>query len=201
MCFNFFGRCRVCVFDFFVVFFVPCLCVFLFCPCALCLVQLYLWWIRARLAGTGARSDGRIENKSDNKSSTFFNNWVNNGKALLWLQCYYWSLFLNKVILGDKVFWGEAKIYFLAKRGTARPLPLPEQTEAILPVDASFALSGYPLAQGKILFFSILNIVNSKIKANLAREGFQKTSPKPKGRGDWKFLEKMLRSTMSPELE
>ena len=36
MCFNFFGRCRVCVFDFFVVFFVPFLCVFLFCPCALC---------------------------------------------------------------------------------------------------------------------------------------------------------------------
>ena len=61
---------------------------------------------------------------------------------------------LNKVILGHKVFWGEVKIYFLAKRGTARPLPLPEQTEAILPVDASFALSGYPLAQGKILFFS-----------------------------------------------
>ena len=97
---------------------------------------------------------------------------------------------LNKVILGHKVFWGEAKIYFLAKRGTARPLPLPEQTEAILPVDASFALSGYPLAQGKILFFPMLNIVNSKMKANLAREGFQKTSPKHKGRGEWQFLKR-----------
>ena len=69
---------------------------------SLCLVQLYLWWIRARLAGTGARSDGRIENKSDNKSSTFFNSWVNDGKTLFRLQCYYWSPFWTKSYLGTK---------------------------------------------------------------------------------------------------
>ena len=168
MCFNFFGRCRVCVFFFFVIV-----------PCAAISVM-------DQSQTRGHWSSQWWKNRKQERQQKFniLQQLGQQWESIISITMLLLISILNKVILGHKVFWGEAKIYFLAKRGTARPLPLPEQTEAILPVDASFALSGYPLAQGKILLFYI---VNSKVKA---REGFQKTSPKPKGDGDRQFLKR-----------
>ena len=199
MRFNFFGRCRVCVFSFFVL--VPCAFVFVCFPfLSLCLVQLYLWWIRARLAGTGARSDGRIENKSDNKSSTFCNNWVNNGKALLWLQYYYWSLFWTKSYLGTKFSEVRPKYISWRREGQLAHSPFLNKLRQFCLSTPALPYLGIPLAQGKILCFPILNIVNSKIKANLG-EGFQKKISQAQRSWRITISKKMLRGTMSPGLE
>ena len=146
----------------------PCLCFWLFCGffCAffvcfpflsLCLVPCAAISVMDQSQTRGHWSSQWWKNRKQERQQKFniFQQLGQRWENIISITMLLLISILNKVILGDKVFWGEAKIYFLAKRGTARPLPLPEQTEAILPVDASFALSGYPLARAKSYFFSV----------------------------------------------
>ena len=151
MCFKFFGRCRVCVFPFFVI--VPCAFVFVCFPFFV-LVPCAAISVMDQSQTRGHWSSQWWKNRKQERQQKFniLQQLGQQWESITSIKILLLISILNKIILGHKVFWGEAKIYFLAKRGTARPLPLPEQTEAILPVDASFALSGYPLAQG--IFFS-----------------------------------------------